>query len=86
MFKFESFKNSKICVDAVFSFLAANSTDPVFLGYPYGLVESDRFARVSNRERECIRTMFMAKAGNRWGFIEKGSRSVDAHSVLDSIL
>lgn len=72
-------------LENIFSLLAANSNDPVFLGYPYGLVEADRFARVSKSEQEMLRTMFMAKAGKDWSSIETASKALDAHSVLDNI-
>ena len=61
--------------------LARYATDPVFLGYPYGLVEADRFARVSNEEKEYLKTLFLAEAGDLGRYL----RSQDAHSVLDSI-
>ena len=32
--------------------LSSISVDPVFLGYPYGLVEADKLARVTNKEVE----------------------------------
>ncbi|MBW2972065.1 hypothetical protein KY359_03440 [Candidatus Woesearchaeota archaeon] len=84
IFKLESFHfddGSKV----MFPLLAANSTDPVFLGYPYGMIEADRFARVSNREAEYLRTVFMAKAGKSWELIESAAKALDAHSVLDRI-
>lgn len=84
VFKFETF-DSRPESELVFSLLAANSRDPVFLGYPYGLVEADRFARVSNRECECLKTMFMAKAGGEWRHLDSASKAIDAHSVLDNI-
>ena len=69
----------------ILSFLAANSTDAVFLGYPYGLIEADRFARISNREKEMLRTTFMAKSGKGWGSLERSESALNAHSILDSI-
>ena len=84
IFKFETI-DSEPDLYSVFSVLAANSNDPVFLGYPYGLVEADRFARVSNREREMLKTRFMAKAGKEWSSIESASKALNAHSVLDNI-
>ncbi|MBW2997854.1 hypothetical protein KY349_05935 [Candidatus Woesearchaeota archaeon] len=72
-------------LNSIFSLLAANSNDPVFLGYPYGLVEADRFARISNREQEMLKTIFMAKAGKDWSSIETASKALDAHSVLDNL-
>jgi len=61
--------------------LARYATDPVFLGYPYGLVEADRYARVSNEEKEYLKTRFLAEAGDLGRYL----RAQDAHSVLDSI-
>ena len=52
-------------VEQVLSLLKSNSKDPVFLGYPYGLIEADRFARISNEELELLKTKFMIqKASN----------------------
>ncbi|MBW2965378.1 hypothetical protein KY363_08020 [Candidatus Woesearchaeota archaeon] len=84
VFKFESFSTGSDPMPAL-TLLASNSTDPVFIGYPYGLVEADRFARVSNRDAEILRTTFMARAGKGWEQIEAAGRALDAHSVLDSI-
>lgn len=84
VFRFETFDPLPEA-GVIFSMLAHNSRDPVFLGYPYGLVEADRFARVSNRECECLRTMFMAKAGRDWKHLDSASRAIDAHSVLDNV-
>lgn len=67
------------------SILMENSKDPVFLGYPYGLIEADKFARISNKEKEYLRTVFMAKSGKEWGFLSKYLKSVDAHDLLDRI-
>ncbi len=69
---------------ALLSSLARNSRDPIFLGYPYGLVEADNFARVSNRELDCLRMMFQAKAASIGCILDKDSAAVDAHSVLDN--
>ena len=52
-------ENSKKCFrvegqinDEVLSLLVENSKDPTFIGYPYGLIEADKFARVSNEEKD----------------------------------
>ena len=68
----------------VLSCLSANSKDIAFPGYPYGLVDADRHARISNREAEYYRTVFMARAGKLWYGIEAQLKSVNAHSILDS--
>lgn len=70
----------------IFSHLAFISNDPVFIGYPYGLIEADKFARVSNREKEILRVELMAKSGRKWQDFESKERAVNAHSVLDKIL
>lgn len=61
--------------------LARYAKDPVFLGYPYGLVEADRFARVSNEEKEYLKTRFLAESGD----LQRYLHAQDAHSVLDSV-
>ena len=63
--------------------MAGNCTDPIFIGYPYGLVEADRVARVSNHEKESLKTMFMVKLRNK--NVEKYLSSVNAHDILDRI-
>ena len=64
----------------VFSILAYTSKDYILPGYPYGLVKADRFARVSDREKEYIRTSLVSGTGA----LEK-IESRDLHSVLDSV-
>ncbi len=73
-FRFEV--NGKIS-DELLSLLVVNSRDPVFFGYPYGLIEADTFARVTNQEKEYYSTLLYSKVGL---FEEKGS-----HEILDSI-
>jgi len=61
--------------------LAVFSSDPVFWGYPYPLIEVDRMARVSNEECNYYRTMLGTKID-----IRKFESSVSAHAVLDKIM
>lgn len=68
-----------------FGWLSFVSNDAVFPGYPYGLIEADKIARVSNRERDMLRIELAAKMGKIWIDIEQKERSVNAHSVLDNI-
>ena len=65
--------------------LAKISKDPVFLGYPFGLIEADRLARVSNREKEILKLELSAKFGNLWKNVEKEEKALNAHDILDSI-
>lgn len=72
-------------LNKVLSLLAKNSRDAVFLGYPYGLIEADRFARVSKKEAEQLRFQLMHKLGNNWKEVKRHEAGLDAHSILDSI-
>ncbi len=45
----------------VLSILVQNSHDAIFLGYPYGLIHADKFARVSNEERNALRMQFLLR-------------------------
>lgn len=63
--------------------LSKNSIDYVFPGYPYGLIEADRAARVENAEKEYLKTIFMSKLSKE--NIKKSIRSIDAHHILDNI-
>lgn len=76
IFRFEVFKENNYEINEILSLLKNNSRDPVFLGYPYGLIEADKFARVSNQEKEYYKTIINSKIG----FEDK-----DAHNILDSI-
>ncbi|MFH1682601.1 MAG: hypothetical protein ABIA37_02275, partial [Candidatus Woesearchaeota archaeon] len=44
--------------ELVLSCLIGNSQDPLFLGYPYGLIFADKFARISNQEKNSLRSSF----------------------------
>lgn len=81
MFRFETYKNQEMDINNILNLLAKNSKDPVFLGYPYGLIEADRFARVSNDEKAYLRTILMAKMKGKW----EGLNILNTHDILDSI-
>ena len=83
VFRFEILKSQKENAERAISEISANSCDPIFLGYPYGLVEADRIARVSNQERESLKTMLLVKLRSR--NIEKYLNAVNAHEILDKI-
>jgi len=82
VFRLEAYKNHKheVDFDCLFSAAAENSKDPVFLGYPYGLIFADSHARVSNKEKEYLRTIFLKDRR-----LEQYAKTLDAHDVLDSI-
>lgn len=83
VFRFEIFNAQKTKSEQLINELASNCSDPIFIGYPYGLVEADRIARVPNNEKESLKTMLMAKLNSRG--IEKYLSAVNAHDILDKI-
>jgi hypothetical protein len=85
IFKLEVYKNVQYDIDKILPIIKNNSTDPVFLGYPYGLIEADRFARVSNEEKEYLRTIIIAKIGKNCNKISKYLNTLNAHDILDNI-
>ena len=83
IFRFESFNIQKAKAQETINALSGNCVDPIFIGYPYGLVEADRIARVSNQEKESLKTMFLVKLRNK--NIDKYLSSANAHEILDKI-
>lgn len=83
VFRFDCWKGSDL--EKYVGLLAEQSNDPVFLGYPYGLIVVDQLARISNEEREFLVMKCKTEAGKSWSLIEKSVRSLDAHSILDAI-
>lgn len=73
-FRFEI--SDKRDVQETLSILSDNSKDPIFLGYPYGLILADNLARISNKEKEYYKTIFSSKLD---------LNLKDAHKILDSI-
>jgi hypothetical protein len=83
IFKLEIFNEQNDKAVDLMSELAGNCNDPIFIGYPYGLVETDRAARVSNNEKESLKTMFLLRLKNK--NVERRLNSVNSHQVLDKI-
>jgi len=71
-------------LDEIFVLLEENSKDLSFPGYPYGLIEADRIARISNNEKQMLKTMFLSKIGTTK--LEKFLSSLDAHDLLDRLV
>lgn len=65
--------------------LSKNSADPIFLGYPYGLVDADNAARITDREKKMLQTQISVKLGKDWGRFSKMLKSMNAHDILDNI-
>lgn len=63
--------------------LKAGSKDACFIGYPYGLIEADRFARVSTKEKERLKLVLMSKGGESF---RAHLASIDAHEILNKII
>lgn len=61
-------------------FLLSNSQDPSFLGYPYGLIDADKFAQVTKEEIAQLKLRFAIKSKELFGSLE---RALDAHDILN---
>lgn len=83
VFRLEILKEQGEEAEQVINEIASNCCDPIFIGYPYGLVEVDSIARIPNQENESLKTMLLAKLRNR--NIEKYLNAVNAHEILDRI-
>jgi hypothetical protein len=60
--------------------IASNAIDPVFIGYPYGLIDCDQNARVTNEDCEFYKMKLKLEFG-----LDVRMKSDDAHSILDKI-
>jgi len=85
IFRFEIYKEQKEYINDVISLISNNCKDAVFVGYPYGLIEADRQARISNQEKGMMLTFFSTKLGKDWEKVKESLSNIDAHEILDSI-
>lgn len=76
VFRFEGDKN-------IISALVSNCNDPLFFGYPYGLIFVDLMARVSNQEKESLKMSFLLNKKNKE--IIQYLNIGNAHEILDNI-
>ncbi|MEK6969809.1 MAG: hypothetical protein AABW48_05265 [Nanoarchaeota archaeon] len=67
----------------ILPFLVNGSSDPLFLGYPYGLILADKLARVSEEERKSLKMQLLLNKENR-EFTEYLS-TTNAHEILDNL-
>jgi len=72
-------------IDNILSNLKAISKDPIFLGYPYGLIAVDRLARVSNREKQYLKIALQSVAGKDYHEMAQSMKAIDAHQILDNV-
>lgn len=63
----------------IVSSLLSYCTDPIFIGYPYGLIVADQHARVSREEQRSLEVQFLIKNPQLKAYL----RSKDAHRILD---
>ena len=85
VFRLEVQKGFKGDIQGLFSLLKTNSVDPIFLGYPYGLIDVDQYARISEQESRILQTKISARLGKDWNELSKHLTSTNAHSILDKI-
>lgn len=79
------FENKGDDAPRIIDLLMKNAKDPVFLGYPYGLVDADNTARVSEQEKKMLQTQISVKLGKEWPGFSKMLKSMNAHEILDNI-
>lgn len=85
VFRFEFLKKDLIEIKKLLPILSQNSKDPVFIGYPYGLIKADKIARVSNCDKDIARTKLSFALGKHWKELFMHSSSLNAHCILDRI-
>lgn len=92
VFRFEIFKDQarellREGVEELLSSLAANSRDIGFAGYPYGLLDADVNARVSQQDAKTYRAMVLSEISRqgKWENFARHIRASDAHQVLDTL-
>lgn len=84
IFRCEIHQNQTVSLGSLLSQVARNSKDPIFLGYPYGLIEADQFARVSEKEGAYLATRFIAQCKAEWSHILPFINASNAHAILDN--
>lgn len=82
-FIIDIFNENKHKIQEICSQLATNSKDPVFLGYPYGLIDADKQARCQNQEQSYLQTRLLQSKDSKK--IRKLINTNKAHDILDSI-
>ncbi len=82
VFRTEFHREQDIPVDEVLGELGVQAKDPVFLGYPYGLVDADKRARVTDEEVKYLRTLGTGMMGKSMRY---RVNSMNAHDLLSDI-
>ncbi len=81
VFRCDVFPHDRDMLPKSWSALAAISADPSFLGYPYGLIDADKFAQVTKDETSQLRARFAVKSKDVFKNIES---ALNAHDLLNS--
>ena len=81
-YRYEILKAQKNRSKDAIAALAFNARDPRYLGYPYGLIDADNFARITERERLYQKTFFSGHMHKLAEAISAG----DAHDVINRIV
>lgn len=81
-------KMSELELNEILTQLVRNSCDVSFPGYPYGLIDADRLARVSYDEIEYYRGLLLSQISNlgKWEKFARHIRARDAHDVLNMLV
>ncbi len=82
VFRTEFYREQKFSRQDVLGELALQARDPIFLGYPYGLVDADKRARVTDEEVEYLKTVGMGAMGDSMRY---RINSLNAHDILSNI-
>ncbi len=75
-------------IELIISALSKNSQDIGFPGYPYGLFDADKFARVTMMEQNANSFQLLAAIGQKevWKKISRFVKSSDAHDTLNGLI
>jgi len=85
----EQFKKlSEEELNGILTQLVKNSNDLGFPGYPHGLIDADRFARISYQEVEYYRGLLLSQLSDtgKWEKLSRHMRAMDAHSILNLLV
>ncbi|NIQ04825.1 MAG: DNA double-strand break repair nuclease NurA [Candidatus Korarchaeota archaeon] len=93
VFRFEIYRDqaramSRTEQERILGTLARNSRDITFPGYPYGLIDADRFSRIRSDEVENHIAMLKAEASKngRWERLKKYLHATNAHDKLNEVV
>ncbi len=88
VFRVEILKGQKDSKEKIMAALAANSRDISFPGYPYGLIDADKNARVSYGELDALRLLLFSEISKnkKFGDFKDFLAGSEAHDFLNRIV